>query len=421
MSGCVLFPDRSDLTLPDPPPAAAAAGRIETAAPESVRRYRLKRVRGQLVAAGCNAVLLYDPINIRYATDTANMSLWTMRNPARYALVFAEGPVILWEFHHCAHLHRGNTCVDEIRDAIDWSYFGAGSRADERARAWARELSAELRRGCGDSPVLGFDRAGRQGLALLDAAGVELRDGQSIMERARKIKSADEIALMRRAMRVCEAGVERMRDELRPGMTEQQLWGWLHYENIRNGGEWIETRLLASGRRTNPWMQEASDRVIREGELLAFDTDLIGPFGYCADISRTWIAGQAQPTACQRDLYRYAFEQIQTNAGLLRPGVSYRELSRAAWPIPERFRANRYSFLMHGVGMTDEYPGIHHWGEDWERAGADGRIEANMVISVESYIGEAGGAEGVKLEQQYIVGDKGAEPMCDRFWNHDWL
>ena len=45
----------------------------------------------------------------------------------------------------------------------------------------------------------------------------------------------------------------------------------------RRGGEWIECRLLTSGERTNPWFQECSDRVIQTGDIVAFDTDLIGP------------------------------------------------------------------------------------------------------------------------------------------------
>ena len=78
-----------------------------------------------------------------------------------------------------------------------------------------------------------------------------------------------------------------MRQALRPGISEQALWAELHAGNIARGGEWIETRLLASGPRTNPWFQECSSRVIEAGELVGFDTDLIGPYGYCADISRT--------------------------------------------------------------------------------------------------------------------------------------
>jgi len=133
---------------------------------EAARHYRLRRVREQLMAAGCEAILLYDPVNIRYATDTTNMQVWTMHNPARYALVLAEGPNLLWEFHNCAHLHAGNTVLDEIRQAVNWSYFACGDRAGERAKVWAGELSAELRRQCGKAPILAVDTAARHGLAI---------------------------------------------------------------------------------------------------------------------------------------------------------------------------------------------------------------------------------------------------------------
>ncbi len=75
-----------------------------------------------------------------------------------------------------------------------------------------------------------------------------------------------------------------MREALRPGMTENELWSILHQTNIAMGGEWIEGRLLVSGDRINPWFHECSDRMVRAGELVAFDTDMIGPFGFCADI-----------------------------------------------------------------------------------------------------------------------------------------
>lgn len=81
-----------------------------------------------------------------------------------------------------------------------------------------------------------------------------------------------------------------MQHALRPGITENQLWSLLHQANIELGGEWIETRLLSSGGRTNPWFQEASDRVICPRDFVCFDTDLIGPFGYCCDVSRTGAA-----------------------------------------------------------------------------------------------------------------------------------
>ena len=152
------------------------------------------------------------------------------------------------------------------------------------------------------------------------------------MELARAIKSADEIRAMRCALATCEAAMAAMQAALRPGISEQELWARLHAENVRRGGEWIETRLLSSGLRTNPWFQECSSRVIEAGDLVAFDTDLIGPYGYCADISRTWLCGDRPASAAQRDLYRLAQEQIAHNLALVRPGLGLREFSEQRLP-----------------------------------------------------------------------------------------
>lgn len=384
-------------------------------------QYRLQRVRDQLVRNNCTAILLYDPVNIRYATDSSNMQVWTLHNFARYALVFAEGPVVLWEFHNCEHLHEGNGQIDEIRPAINWSYFGAGNRMREKATMWAAEIADLVRHHGGDNTRLAIDKVDADGLHILQSLGIEHVEGHTLMEEARKIKSDDELELIRWTIEVCEHGIQRMYDEQHPGMTENQLWAWLHFENIRHGGEWIETRLLASGPRTNPWMQESSDRSMQAGEIISFDTDLIGPYGYCADISRAWTVGHVAPTDEQRRLYTHAYEQVHHNIALLHAGLSYAEFSQRAWSIPDEFYHNRYCCVAHGVGLADEYPAIAHQGNDWQSGGYDGHFEANMVVCVESYIGAKGGREGIKLEQQVLITPQGCVPLSRYPWQLDWL
>ena len=201
-----------------------------------------------------------------------------------------------------------------------------------------------------------------------------------------------------------------MERALKPGITENDLWAVLHAENIRRGGEWIETRLLASGPRTNPWFQESSARVIEDGDLVSFDTDLIGPYGFCCDISRTWLAGDGMPTNEQRDIYQIAVDQMRHNMTIPAPGVTFREMSFGSKELPEDCMPTRYGVLYHGVGLCDEYPSIRY-GCDFEGHGYDGELEAGMAICVESYVGRHGGGEGVKLEDQGIVTDDGFEVL----------
>jgi Xaa-Pro aminopeptidase len=182
---------------------------------------------------------------------------------------------------------------------------------------------------------------------------------------------------------------------------------------IEQDGDYIETRLLSSGPRTNPWFNEAGRRSIENGNLVALDTDVVGRFGYYADFSRTFFCGRGRPSGAQRTLYRLAWEQVQTNLALIRPGMSFRELSERAWPIPEAYVANRYFVLAHGVGMTGEYPYVLH-PHDFTEHGYDGMIEPGMTLCVESYVGAEGGTDGVKLEEQVLVTETGVE-LLSRF------
>ena len=421
-----MAPDESE-----PPPRVSTRAARKTVGPAlkdtepgidmaALRAYRLGRVREQLKARDIAAAVLFDPVNIRYATATRNMAVWTLHNAARYAFVAADGPVVMFDFHNSAHLSEGLGTVDEVRPARSWFYFAAGPNVAERARTWAGEIAELVRVHGGGSRRVALDHCDPPGADALRGHGLELTDGQEVLERARCIKSAEEIACMGHAIAVAEAGMAGMREALKPGLTENELWAILQDTNTRMGGEWIETRLLASGGRTNPWFQEASDRVIRAGELVAYDTDMVGPFGYCADVSRTHFCGPGRPSAAQKELYSMAYDQVQTNMGLLRPGLTFREFAERGYRMPERCRPNRYSVQAHGVGFCDEYPHCAFL-DDIDTAGYDGVFESGMVVCVESYMGEVGGEEGVKLEEQVLITEDGIERLSTFPYEDDLL
>lgn len=378
----------------------------------AVRAYRLGRLRADLKARDYAGCLLFDPINIRYATGNTNMVVWTLHNAARYCFVPTEGPVVLFDFHNCAYMSDELETIDEVRPACAWYYFGAGPRLPEMAKRWAAEIADLVRAHGGGNTRLALDNCNPAGFTALSELGIEVRDAQEVMEQTRVIKSADEIKLMNAAIAVCETGMAQMREKLEPGMTENELWSILHQVNIAMGGEWIETRLLSSGGNTNPWFHECGDRVIQSGELISYDTDLIGPYGYCADISRSYFCGPGKPTDEQRRLYRLAWEQIHFNTDLIKPGLSFRELAERAFKIPEKCIPNRYAVVVHGVGLCDEYPACYY-AEDIDASGYDGILEAGMTVCVESYMGEVGGNEGVKLEQQVLITETGVELLSN--------
>lgn len=373
---------------------------------EAIRAYRLQRVRAALRARGLAGIVLFDPLNIRYASDSTNMQLWVTHNAARYCFVAAEGPLIVFDYHECEHLSAHNPLIDEVRPAKSWFYYSSGDGLKQDARTWAAEI-AELTKAAGGTR-LAVDKLNPDGAEYLRALGIDLANGEEVMECARTIKSAEEIKAMRCAIAACDASIEVMRRHARPGVTENRLWSYLHAENIARGGEWIETRILAAGPRTNPWFQESSSRPIQAGELLAFDTDLIGTYGICVDISRTWLIGSSKPAPAQRDLYDRALAQVRHNTELLRPGIDWRDLSEQSLVYPpEVYR--HYAGLYHGVGLCDEYPIVpypHQWNDDTLLSGG---TQAGMVLCVESYVARRDGGEGCKYEEQVLLTENGAE------------
>jgi Xaa-Pro aminopeptidase len=384
--------------------------RIDAIDRRKLRVDRLARIRSELIAHDYGAALLTDPINIRYATDTHTFNVWTLHAPGRYVFVPVDGPVVLFEFGTCVYLQDGLDSVDEVRKAVPWFHFLAGPRTQEKAELWSRDIIDLMRQHGGADQRLAVDRCEPWGAKHLIDAGITLFDAQEPLELARMIKTPEEIMALQLAIDVCDVGVDRMRQALTAGMTENELWSILHHANIEHDGEWIECCLLTSGPRTNPWFQEASNKVIEAGELVAFDTDMVGPLGYLADISRTLVCPGKPASPEQRKLYEIAQDQILTNIDLIKPGLSFKEFGEKCWPVPDEYVPNRYMMMIHGAGMVDEYPTVAYAADyaDW---GYDGVFEENMVVCVESFIGAVGGKEGVKLEQQVLITASGAVPM----------
>ena len=373
---------------------------------DKLRSYRLDRVKKELEKNNLEACILFDPVNVRYALDTLNMSVYNMHNLTRYCFVPVNGPVILYEYFNCEKLSEGLNLIDEIRPAITWDYFSNGDQSEAQLKKWINEVK-DLSNSYFKSKKIAIDVLNGPAVTALYKEGIKVVDAKLILEQARVIKSSEEIKCMRSAIDVAEMGIVKMREQLKPGMTENELWSILHQTNIENYGEWIECRILSSGERTNPWMQECSNKIIQDGEIVSFDTDMVGPYGYCADISRAFVVGNKFNDE-QKKLYSMAVEQIDYNSRLIKDGLSFKEFTEKSWVLPEDYYPNRYSVMVHGIGLCDEWPAIRYPADGGERSGT---FQKNMTITVESYIVKVGGKEGVKLEQQYLIGENGLELM----------
>lgn len=390
-----------------PPSPAVDLGTVWSPAQLLARRStlvsaRLQRVRQFMRRAGLPAVLIVDPNNIFYATGARNMMIFCLRAPTRYLLLFAEGPSILFEYMGSEHLADGLPTVDEVRPATAVSWLGSAGHVDDAARRFAREIADTVRAVDPTIDCLGVDRFHIAALDALRTEGFTLRDADDAFVPARSVKLPIEMPYVRESMRSVELGVARLEAGLQPGRSEAEIWSHLWFELMARDGQYVSTRLCQSGSRTFPYFQECSHNVVAAGELLALDTDAVGYEGYCADLSRSFLCGDGAPTPGQRQLYQLAQEQLATNAELLVPGRTFRELAERAWQGPDEYRPWRYGLIGHGLGLAGEFPNIPHF-EPGTSYPVDGTLEPGMVICLESYVGSPRHAQGVKLENQYLV------------------
>ena len=382
-----------------------------------MREYRWRRLTDHVVQREYGGLLLFDPLNIRYATDSTNMQLWNTHNPFRAVLLCSDGYMVIWDYKNSPFLSEFNPLVKEQRSGADLFYFDRGDKIDIAADKFSNEVRTLIAEHSQSNMRLAVDKIMLHGLRSLEAQGFEIMEGEEVTEKCRSVKGEDEILAMRCASKACENAVAIMESEARSEVpkgntSEDDIWAVLHAENIKRGGEWIETRLLASGPRTNPWFQECGPRIVQNNEIIAFDTDLVGSYGICVDISRTWWIGDKSPRPDMVYAMQHAHEHIMTNMELLGPGIHMRDLTFSSHTLDKNFQKGKYGCLMHGVGLCDEWPLIAYPDKFVEGA-YDYVLEPGMVLCVEALVSPENGDFSIKLEDQVLITESGYENITN--------
>lgn len=364
-----------------------------------LRHDRLAKVQREMAARDIGALLLTDIMNIRYTTGVSIMPLWTAVNLAHYVLVPVEGSPVIFEFSLAQF--RVEEYWSQVRPAHYWQARFADQFAAQRSEEWAAEIKDVLQGWGAADAKLGIDILDYHGFTALQKQELTLTDADEPMEAARIIKTMDEIELLRQSATITEAALHELEQAIHPGITENELLAIFWHKMLALGGEWCFTRLLVSGYKTNPWFREASSKMVRPGDLVAIDTDMIGVEGYVCDVSRTFLCGDTA-TPVQKEAYKVAHDFVQQTMAMCKPGVSYAELAANIPKIPAAYVAQRYSVVLHGIGTDDEPPFIPY-SDRPDDVMPEGEFRENMVVSVEFYAGKEGEQDGVKLEDEVWI------------------
>lgn len=375
---------------------------------ERLRSERLQRLQAEMAKLQLGAVLLFDPTNARYATGTRLTENFCLRFKARHALVPVEGKPIMFNANELEEPVLGDNIIR--REVVPIEFWTTGSYTRDNIKEWAGVINDSLKEMGVAGEKMGVDRLDALTMHALENNGIQLDDALEPLSMARAIKTEDEIALIKQACAIGDVALWEVQQAIEPGVTEDDMFAVMLYTNLRYGGERIDDKQMTAGGNTNPWLKRNStDRIIRHGDLVGMDTDMVGPMGYFADISRTYLCGDGKPNEEQLDAYHRAYDFIQQCLPLFKPGISFQELAEKVPDVPEEYRTNRYPLIAHGDGMSDEWPGIYFRYDASARGGInyEGVLQENMVMSMEASFGREDGREQVKLEEQLIVTSDG--------------
>jgi Xaa-Pro aminopeptidase len=364
-----------------------------------LRRDRLAKVQRAMAAHGLGALVLTDIVNIRYCTGVAVMPLWTAVNIAHYVVVPVTGDPVIFEYGGAEFRQRA--FWPDVRPSMFWQARVTDADSPGKAAIWALQIQGVLAEKGLAGERIGIDVLDYNGFAALQALGLQLADADRAMSAARIIKLPDEVELMRRSCAVVEAALAEMEQAICPGISENELLAVFWHRILAQGGEHCFTRLLVSGQKTNPWLHEADGKLVEPGDLVAIDTDAIGPEGYVADFSRTFLCGE-KASAAQREAYRVAHDFVRGCSELIRPGLAFSDFVARCPVLPAAYREQGYGVILHGIGVDDESPNIPLPGDPYTEM-PEGEFKENMVLAVECYAGKVGARDGVKLEDEVWV------------------
>ena len=376
-----------------------------------LRAGRLERLQAAMRAHDVESCCFFNQANVRYATGTAVMTVYSSGNFVRCAVVPAEGRPVLFE--HPKALHISGRIVDDVRPMPFWEFTDDPA---VEARSWARQIVSAMRETGVRTNRLAVDRLGTPAFLALADEGIEVVDSGILTLDAREVKTPQEIRLIEANADIGVAMLSAFEQALCPGIRERELLSIITDIVLRRGGEYLISRACVSGPNTNPWNLEATDRPVEAGDLAFVDTDAYGIEGYLIDVSRTFICGEGRGNDRQRDAYRAAHAWLMGARELVGPGITTQEFARRAPRLPERYLAQRYEVMVHSAGLEDEGPSVAY-PED-PQPNPNRVLREGMVLCLEVYAGEVGGRDGVKLEDQVLVTGQGSRtlipyPYCD--------
>jgi Xaa-Pro aminopeptidase len=375
---------------------------------DRLREERLARISSLLAESELGALLCFDMVNIRYITAT-HIGTWAQDKLNRFCLLPQHDQPIMWDFGSAARHHqlynpwlgdgRSRAGISTLRGAM----LPAAGRAEDVARKIRRELEE---RDLLDEPI-GVDAVEPAVLFALQKEGIEVVDGQQLMQQARVIKTQDEISLLNHACMMVDAAYEELYRAMKPGMRENECVALVNKVLYDMGSEHVEGVNAISGERCNPHPHVYTDRALRPGDPAYFDI-LHSFMGYRTCYYRTFaVASASKPLV---DAYRRCRYYLDAAIELIRPGATTADVV-SVWPRAEEFGFpdEEAAFALqfgHGVGLSIWEKPIFSRLVSLDHPET---IREGMVFALETFWPASDGWSAARIEEQLVVTSDGCE------------
>ncbi len=373
---------------------------------DRLRKERLQKTREQMEIHDLGALVLFAGANIRYVTGSYQGN-WKYNINIRYVVLPRGGEPVFFETAgsdlHCAILDLPWIPQENIRPAITWQW--AEGAVPHMAKRMVEGVVEVLKANKVHKEKIGIDNLDMPSLQALKDAGLNIVNGWPAMSAARVVKTRDEIELLKQSAAIGDAAMWKIKYEwLKPGVTEREIEGKVHEFMLERGCEIIYDIIVASGGNTSPYRRWATNKMIRQGDLVIVDINAVGPSGYYIDFVRLFKCAQKMNQQ-EIDLYREVYDSMYAGIEKLRPGNTTADVANC-FPCydDDKFGTCTLQQFAHSIGIT-LYEGM--WISRGYSLEYPAEIKENMYFAVETFAGHPGLRQTCRLEENVLVSGDG--------------
>jgi Xaa-Pro aminopeptidase len=368
---------------------------------ERLRQDRLQHAREQMDAHDLGALVLFAGANIRYVTASYQGN-WKYNINIRYAVLPNGGEPVLFETAGsdliCAKMDMP-WMEGRIKPAMTWQW--AEGAVPHMAGKMADTVVEVLDEHGVKNERIGVDNFDWPSLQAFQERKINIVNGWPAMSAARVVKTRDEIELLKQASSIGDAAMWKIKYEwLKPGVREREIEAKVHDFMLSQGCEIIYDIIVASGGNTSPYRRWATDKMIRQGDLIIVDINAVGPSGYFVDFVRCMKCA-SKMTQQEIDLYREVYDSMYAGIEQLRPGNTTADVA-AKFPEydDDKYGTVTLQQFAHSIGIT-LYEGM--WISRAYSLDYPAEIKENMYFAVETFAGHPRLPQTTRLEENVLV------------------